>query len=361
MNDKITILFNSERKITLMYTLYPFWISKYKRKFDFSDDLNWVINKDQNKILILVGWLPGQKDRESKVGVLKNILRNKYKTIVFFEDNASTESNFFDLLPFVDLFYKKQIYTDKKKYLQNYYGNRSYSDYYHKKMNVIDEPLEPFYPRPKNLDEMKKFRLYWNLAFGQYPLSNIKNQLTKKLFNLFGSAVMPFIQSKFPYQAAVPRPTISKCQARFDHKGVVPSIGYQRKYFIDIVKNQPNFLTGRIPLKEYNKEVKNVKAILSPYGWGEICFRDFEAIFNGSVLLKPSMEHIETWPNLYQPNITYIPIDWDGSDIVEKVDLVLQDELLVHELTTNAWNELKNSYSIIDSKIDSIIEEIRSL
>ena len=29
--------------------------------------------------------------------------------------------------------------------------------------------------------------------------------------------------------------------------------------------------------------------MLSPFGWGEICYRDFEAALNGMLLIKPDM------------------------------------------------------------------------
>ena len=33
---------------------------------------------------------------------------------------------------------------------------------------------------------------------------------------------------------------------------------------------------------------------------------------NGCALLKPSVEHLETWPDLYINNKTYIALNWDS-------------------------------------------------
>ena len=63
--------------------------------------------------------------------------------------------------------------------------------------------------------------------------------------------------------------------------------------------------------EKYNIELGNSKCIVSPFGWGEVCYRDFEAFVYGATLIKPSMDHLMTYPDWYKENETYIPIDWD--------------------------------------------------
>jgi hypothetical protein len=116
-------------------------------------------------------------------------------------------------------------------------------------------------------------------------------------------------------------------------------------------------LSGLVPLKVYNREVKNVKAILSPFGWGEICFRDFEAIFNGAVLVKPNMDHIETWPFVFVPNQSYIPVNWDGSNLTTTVDELLVDSNKMNHVRQNAWDILHDSYNQVENKILEIIKD----
>lgn len=45
----------------------------------------------------------------------------------------------------------------------------------------------------------------------------------------------------------------------------------------------------------------------------------------GSVLIRPDVSHIDTLPNIYVPNETYIPCKHDFSDVNEKIDYVLSD------------------------------------
>lgn len=65
---------------------------------------------------------------------------------------------------------------------------------------------------------------------------------------------------------------------------------------------------------------------MSPFGCGEVCFRDFEAVLNDSLLLKPHMDHLETWPDIFRPGETYVPISWDGDDVVPTAAAWLADK-----------------------------------
>ena len=37
------------------------------------------------------------------------------------------------------------------------------------------------------------------------------------------------------------------------------------------------------------------------------------------ILLKPNMNHLETWPNLYKENKFVIFHNWDLSDLIDKI------------------------------------------
>ncbi|UCS92958.1 glycosyltransferase [Echinicola marina] len=359
MKKKITVLFPN-KKITLMYSFYPFWNSKFMNHFVFTNDIDWVLRKDRNEALLIVGKILGQNNVEQHIKLFK-ALRNKYKVISFFDDYDGSESQFLFLLPYLDIYYKKQLFSDRNRYLDEFYGRRIFSDFYHKQMGVIETPLPKELPKLEDKTQLKKMRVSWNLGIGQYPASKIKVFLGKKLYSFFGANAMRHIHSQFPFSKNVPKPQLAKCQARFGYKGYRTTVGYQRKLFSNIVDGQPAFLSGLIPLKEYNKEIKNVQAILSPFGWGEICFRDFEAIRNGAVMVKPTMDHIETWPNIYQPNKTYVPISWDGNNLLETVNKLLEDSKRMNEIREYAWEELKTSYEQVDSRVEKILLEIHSM
>ncbi len=72
-------------------------------------------------------------------------------------------------------------------------------------------------------------------------------------------------------------------------------------------------------------ELRASKMCFSPFGYGELCWRDIEAILAGAVLLKPDMSHLDTAPDLYRDGETYVALRWDFSDLAEKATALAAD------------------------------------
>ena len=53
-----------------------------------------------------------------------------------------------------------------------------------------------------------------------------------------------------------------------------------------------SYETNKRPFPEFVDIMTKSKCTLSPYGQGELCFRDFEIIKYGSVMIKPNMEKV---------------------------------------------------------------------
>jgi len=73
--------------------------------------------------------------------------------------------------------------------------------------------------------------------------------------------------------------------------------------------------TDRVSQGDYYREMLNAKMSLSPFGFGELCWRDFETVLCGAVLVKPDMGHVETAPDIFEPGETYVPVAWDYADL----------------------------------------------
>lgn len=50
--------------------------------------------------------------------------------------------------------------------------------------------------------------------------------------------------------------------------------------------------------KEYMAIMADTKVILSPFGWGEFCYRDYEALLLGCRVYKPAFNHIRQCPDI---------------------------------------------------------------
>jgi hypothetical protein len=99
--------------------------------------------------------------------------------------------------------------------------------------------------------------------------------------------------------------------------------------------------TGPIRHKEYLKELRNSMISVSPFGYGEICYRDFETILAGTLLLKPSMEHLQTYPDFYVKDETYVSFKWDFSDFDEKINSLMGNPDTINKICLQAQERYK--------------------
>lgn len=88
--------------------------------------------------------------------------------------------------------------------------------------------------------------------------------------------------------------------------------------------------------KVYREEMLASRICVSPFGYGEICYRDFEAILSGCVLVKPDMSHVECFPDVFVPGVTYMPVKWDYSDLAEVIRQLMAAPELRESLRANA-------------------------
>jgi hypothetical protein len=84
---------------------------------------------------------------------------------------------------------------------------------------------------------------------------------------------------------------------------------------------------GHVSRRQFYKEVSESKLCFSPFGYGEICWRDFEAMSMGSLLLKPDVSHLLLANDFFKPYETYIPITWDFADLPDKVEYYVRNPL----------------------------------
>lgn len=232
-------------------------------------------------------------------------LRASADQLIWFDAADSTGSYDFPVLPYVDFFLKKQLLRNK-----DYYVNPEGE----KDIRVWLNCLSPgerkrFEPCPK--EELHKVQLGWNIGFNDYryfgyKMSRLSNYLSYKWYPVRFTDV----DQERPYDLAY-RGTIHPDQD--GQRGVF----YQRNHLIYLF-NQMNLQMatgGNVSKSRYWKELKAAKLSVSPFGWGEICYRDFETFISGAVLVKPVMSHIETFPDLFIADETYVPVHWNFSGL----------------------------------------------
>jgi len=97
----------------------------------------------------------------------------------------------------------------------------------------------------------------------------------------------------------------------------------------------------RVPSKVYFNYIQQSKVLLAPFGYGEMAPRDLESAQLGSLLIKPNMNHVDTYPNIYIENETYISCKHDYSDLEEKIEYAVEN---FDDIRDKFVNNLKNEY-----------------
>ena len=65
----------------------------------------------------------------------------------------------------------------------------------------------------------------------------------------------------------------------------------------------------------------------------------------GAAVLFPNVDYLETWPNIYQDNFSYMSYKLDFSDFFEKIELLLNDNDLRENIVKNSQKICRNVYS----------------
>ncbi|WP_028973498.1 hypothetical protein [Spirochaeta cellobiosiphila] len=349
--SSITILAFFDR-VSLYHTLTPFYNSKYKKMFYITDNVKYCLKNDKNKILIMVRQF--LKPDVVDFDLLKKI-RDKYEKIVFFNGNAGGGIPRLDILPYVDLFYNKALYKDRNLYKLEHYGDELFTQYYHEKYRINDTPTRKR-PILENDDDLKKLRVSWNIGIGEYPRHKFKQRVGVFSSRYISSSLAPFFYNRKNYIFAIKEKTLG-IHARLGFASR-DTIAFQRHLFLEKIKNHKDFMTGFVSQKQFNKEIIKSKIIFSPFGWGELCLRDFEAILVKALLLKPDMSHLETWPDIFRDKETYIALKWDGSDFLTKAEHYLKDNKARNRIVDHSYNNYMSYINKIDQRFESVISEI---
>ena len=97
---------------------------------------------------------------------------------------------------------------------------------------------------------------------------------------------------------------------------------------------------GRIGKRAYLRELRESAVCFSPFGYGEVCWRDYEAVHAGALLVKPDMSHMETVPDVFVPGETYLPLRWDFADFEDVVRGALADPARCRRIVGAAYDVL---------------------
>jgi hypothetical protein len=231
--------------------------------------------------------------------------------IFWFDTSDSTGTLQSAVMPFVEKYLKSQILADRDRYKKRIYGGRVISEYYNHTAGVVDE-IGGAVDEPIRAEDVSKLGVSWNSGLADYSTYGpLKMGLYRRLaWNRF---------LRYPDVLSVPATARSNdLSARFGATYSRASVRYQREKISEMLSDRLDTL--KLNRRGYMKELKNSKVVISPFGWGEITLKDFEVFLTGGMLMKPSVEHMDTWPNFYEKDATYLAHNWDLSDMEERIE-----------------------------------------
>lgn len=330
----------------------------------YTDDPQWCLTKDTNDYLIIERLF--LKPPVTDLGLLE-ALRRRYRRIFFFNGNAGGAIQRPEVLPYVDRFYNKAVFVDQSVYQQPLYGRELFTDFYHRNYGITDDPVID--PSPASADQLSKVSVGWNIGVGDFPRRHFRQRVGVALARLLTPRLASPIVHRREMAAPTPppftwlrRPDAIDVNARLGNPGH-PTIAYHRQHLGRVLDEACramgwSIVRDRVSIRHYFRDMQRSRITFSPFGWGELCFRDFEAVRAGSLLLKPDMGHLDTWPDVYLPGETYVPVAWDGSDLKEQIDYYLGHPEESLRIARNAFEHYRRQLVELPERVAQVLLEL---
>jgi hypothetical protein len=281
-------------------------------------------------VFLLPFWNESTQEAER---VLKALRQSQpTRKLIFIDPFAQANTNYFNVLPYVDYLLKRQRYKNLKDYQRSFVGGSLLT---HTLATKLDLAINEWYVGSQVPQEYQhRIIAGWNLGTAKkfkqrLQLSSLLSFLQpSKKIDVFCRLSLGTTKNEDWYYA----------YRLFAIEKLKP---LEKDYKVVSSGKNENQLVSRF---QYQLEIQRSRIVFSPFGWGECCWRDFEAVYNNCLLVKPSMEHIETKPNIFIAGETYVPINWDFSDLAEKCHYYLQHPDEAERIIKNARRAYLNYF-----------------
>jgi Glycosyl transferases group 1 len=288
--------------------------------------------------------------------------------VIWSDESDSTGTTQFEVWPYIDRYWKKQVLRDRTLYNHVYSSGRLHFDWWRDRMGIEDTPgyvladnsdLFDLYSReypdeaprfqqpvqaPKDLDE--KLRISWNLGYhdwrrGKY-MDRIKFQFIDRARMIIG------LPHKLEFIHDPNRDRSIDLIALLGAWGKRPPT-FAREMAVNRVESMIDVNTFTSKTRKHRKVylecLKSSKLNLSVFGLGEICYRDFETFCAGSTLVMTDMSHLETFPDFYKSWVTYAPIRWDYTDLEDVTRKLLGNPKLRERIASEGQRRYLDEWS----------------
>ncbi len=264
-------------------------------------------------------------DEDSLLEEISNF-SERINKVYYFDTTDSSGSIQVELLGIVDRYYKSQLLVDRTKYMKPMYGNRPFTDYFHRQFGIKDD--FPEYSKPiLDYAMLDKLQVSWNSGLADYSVFGLYRMALYMRLPIPSLLRFPRIISN------VKRERHIDVQARMGLTYSRETVAWQRRIIREKLRDYTD--TNKLSRRQFFSELSKTKVVVSPFGYGEITLKDFEVFLTGGLLFKPDMSSIDTWPNLFCSDETMVGHSWDLSDFDEKIQLILDNYNYYIEIAEN--------------------------
>lgn len=274
------------------------------------------------------------KNNKSKVLEFFLNLKTKNNKVFYYDLGDSSYSWGLEILPYVDRLLKPFVFKDKNYYCAPLEGFNILTDFYCKQ-GIIDSniplkhkilPKKPNFIKEEDKNLLDKIHVGFNSTFADNGLDsnlwkyNFFSRALRHNFKLYSLMIKSTKLKDYIKPTSYRSKDIS---CRISINGYSSGISFHRNLASKILKER--LLTNKLSRKQYFDEMRNSKVVFSPFGWGEVNVpRDYEVALCGSILVKPDISHLDTWPNIFNKD-TVVQCKWDMSDLLEILDKILSN------------------------------------
>ena len=220
-----------------------------------------------------------------------------------------------DVDPFIDLYVKKSLFRDRACYFAPTMGDTNLTDYFGPRFGCPEA------------------RVDWH----------VPDTILPKLRVGPGFVTAPGLWEAFlraPPDFREPRPIDLHARLATQGTGWYAAMRQDAEDRSRSLSGQ-NVTGSGVSHRAFMHELRHAKMVFSPFGYGELCWRDIEGFLTGAVVVKQDMSHLQTQPDLFRPWETYVPVSWDLSDLPGHVARVRHDAGLRSRIATNAWRAVR--------------------
>lgn len=293
---------------------------KHIQAYKFSD-ISRVCQKEKADIFFIrPDWRESSDEADKSIQSVR--AANPDSKIIFLDPFDQTSSRYFSVLPYVDKFLKYQRLKDTSQYSHTFIGGSFLTDYlvknFHYDLNGWDVGSHVPAGYESRIDS------YWHPAISFYKD--------------FQKPVLPAAKKDIDIFCRLSFGPPNKIEWYGQHRlsGVRALLPLEKQYKLAVDQTPEG--ASQVSRKQYLNEIRRSRIVFSPFGWGEITWRDYEAACHGCLLIKPLIDHVDTHPNIFFPDETYVPVRWDFQDLEEKCRFYLECPDEAARIIENARN-----------------------